>query len=92
MPHLEQHDFHCARQQLQKAEELRQQGQRSLGELKEEFEELTRDLVESTADSPPQPSRQPEYLPMAQGNSKASPRLRMSGSHSVLSVALVRAC
>ncbi len=41
------------RQQLQWSEELRQQGQRALGELKQEFEELTSDIAEGGLDDSP---------------------------------------
>ena len=57
------------REQLQRSNELNQQGQRSLGELKHEFEELTRDFAEGHFLSLLHPdTQQPRSSPEAQGS------------------------
>ena len=61
------------RQQLQRSEDLRQQGQRALGELKLEFDELTHDIAEGGLDDSPAKPKTAEAPSLPHGTRDAKP-------------------
>ena len=61
------------RQQLQRSEDLRQQGQRALGELKQEFDELTHDIAEGALDDSPAKPRPGAAVAEARGKAETGP-------------------